>query len=192
MYRLGHIYRGIINVGLRKITKIKGGVVKKPISCRYAFPTIPLVAEVLKNIPGIQQDSSTREHLFIPSTLRIKQLRRFRNKIVLAFSYFHFRSARTLFHFLIGVATTERNEQGKKRLHLTQDYAREFPLFLRSDLSSIGLIFFLSVLLGLLGLLLLLIGGDGSLLLLLLLGLQSGRNNLNVRETVSFANVNNV
>ena len=42
MYRLGHICRGIINVGLRKNIKIKGGVVKKPISCRYAFPTIPL------------------------------------------------------------------------------------------------------------------------------------------------------
>ncbi len=42
MYRLGHICRGIINVGLRKNVIIKGGVVKKPISCRYAFPTIPL------------------------------------------------------------------------------------------------------------------------------------------------------
>ena len=43
MYQLGHICRGIIYVGLRKNIKIKGGVVKKPISCRYAFPTIPLV-----------------------------------------------------------------------------------------------------------------------------------------------------
>ncbi len=43
MDRLGHICRGIINVGLRKNIKIKGGVVKKSISCRYAFPTIPLV-----------------------------------------------------------------------------------------------------------------------------------------------------
>ena len=48
MYRLGHICRGIINVGLRKNIKIKGGVVKKPISCRYAFPTIPL--EVVRSI----------------------------------------------------------------------------------------------------------------------------------------------
>ncbi len=42
MYRLGHIWRGIINVGLRKIIKIKGGVVKKPILCRYVFLTISL------------------------------------------------------------------------------------------------------------------------------------------------------
>ena len=42
MYRLGHKCRGIINEGSWKIIKIKGRVVKKPISCRYAFPTIPL------------------------------------------------------------------------------------------------------------------------------------------------------
>ncbi len=76
--------------------------------------------------------------LFIPSTLRTKQLRRFRNKIALPFSYFHFRSARTLFHFL----SWRKNETKKKRLHLTQDYARDFPLFLRSNFSSLSLIFF--------------------------------------------------
>ncbi len=69
------------------------------------------------------------------------------------------------------MAATERNEQEKKRI---APDTRLFPLFLRSDFSSPGFIFFLSVLLGLLGLLLLLIGGgDGGLLLLLLLGLQS-------------------
>ena len=42
MYQLGHKCKGIINEGLWKNIKIKGRVVKKPISCRYAFPTIPL------------------------------------------------------------------------------------------------------------------------------------------------------
>ena len=133
----------------------------------------------------MRQNSSASEHLFTQSTLRTKQLRRFRNKIALAFSHFHFRSARTLFHFpRCGGDGTKRT--GKKK-RIAPD-TRLFPLFLRSDFSSLGLIFFLSVLLGLLGLLLLLIGGgDGGLFLLLLLGLQSERNNSNVWETVSFA-----